>query len=147
MSNKRLSSWLQSILPANYKHIKSETAQLQNFLCEQLSEPVAKRIQVINVTGEEIVVAVADPQITNYLRLHNRELQQQIHETFALKQTLKFKTMPETVLQLSERPKAAKPGKVSNETAEVITSNTQWIEDENLKNALDSLARTLKNKS
>jgi len=106
MSNKLLSSWLQSILPANYKNIKSETGRLQNFLREQLPEPIAKRIHVINVTGQEIVVAVADPQIANYLRLHNRELQQQIHETFHLKQTLKFKTMPETVLQLSERPKA-----------------------------------------
>ena len=147
MSNKRLSSWCQSILPANYKSIKSQTARLQNFLCEQLPESIAKRIHVINVTVQEIVVAVADPQIANYLRLHNRELQQQIHETFNLKQVLKFKTMPETVLQLSKRPQAGKPGKVSAEAAEVITNNAQWIEDEKLKNALESLAKTLKNKN
>ena len=147
MSNKPLSSWCQSILPANYKGIKSQTAQLQHFLCEQLSEPITKCVHVINITDHEIVVAVDNAQIANYLRLHNRELQQQIHETFNLHQSLKFKTMPETVLQLRERPKARKPGRVSNEAAEVISNNAQWIEDENLKNALESLAKTLKNKT
>jgi len=144
MSNKRLASWCQSILPANYKGVKNQMAQLQNFLREQLSEPVAKRVHVINITTQEIVVAVDNAQIANYLRLHNRELQQQICETFHLRQILKFKTMPETILQLQERPKARKPGKVSGETAEVITNNAQWIEDDNLKHALESLARTLK---
>lgn len=147
MSNKRLSSWCQSILPANYKGIKNQTAQLQSFLREQLSEPIAKRVHVINITGQEIVVAVENATIANYLRLHNRELQQQIRETFHLHQNLKFKTMPETVLQLRERPKARKPGQVSDEAAEVITNNAQWIEDENLKHALESLARTLKKKT
>jgi len=45
---------------------------------------------------------------------------------------------------LQERPKARKPGKVSGKTADVITNNAQWIEDDNLKHALESLARTLK---
>ena len=147
MSNKRLSSWCQSILPANYKGIKKQTAQLQSFLREQLSEPIGKRVHVINITAQEIVVAVDNATIANYLRLHNRELQQQIRETFNLHQTLKFKTMPETVLQLRERPKARKPGQVSDEAAEVITNNAQWIEDENLKHALESLAKTLKKKT
>ena len=144
MSNKRLSSWCQSILPVNYKGIKNQTARLQHFLREQLSEPIAKRVHVINITDQEIVVAVDNAQVANYLRLHNRELQQQISETFNLRQTLKFKTMPETVLQLRERPKAKKPGRVSDEAADVITKNAQWIEDENLKHALESLAKTLK---
>ena len=144
MSNKRLSSWCQSILPVNYKGIKSQTARLQHFLREQLSEPIAKRVHVINITDQEIVVAVDNAQVANYLRLHNRELQQQISETFNLRQTLKFKTMPETVLQLRERPKAKKPGRVSDEAADIITKNAQWIEDENLKHALESLAKTLK---
>ena len=144
MSNKRLSSWCQSILPVNYQGIKNQTARLQHFLREQLSEPIAKRVHVINITDQEIVVAVDNAQVANYLRLHNRELQQQISETFNLRQTLKFKTMPETVLQLRERPKAKKPGRVSDEAADVITKNAQWIEDENLKHALESLAKTLK---
>jgi len=147
MSNKRLSTLCQSILPANYKGVKKQTAQLQRFLREQLSEPIAKRIHVINITAQEIVVAVDTAQIANYLRLHNRELQQQISETFHLHQTLKFKTMPETVLQLHERPKAKIPGQVSDETAEVIINNAQWIEDDNLKHALESLAETLKKKN
>ncbi|MCP4236462.1 MAG: DUF721 domain-containing protein, partial [Aestuariibacter sp.] len=88
MSNKRLSSWCQSILPANYQQIKKQTERFQRFLRDQLPKPIAARIHVMNVTQTEVIVAVDDSQTTNYLRLHHREMQQQLLETFQCKQTL-----------------------------------------------------------
>jgi len=147
MSNKRFSSLCRSILPANFQANKSQAATLQHFFDEQLPEPIAAQVHVINITADEIVIGVDNASTTNYLHLHNRELQQQIQETFNLSKSLRFKTLPETVLQLRERPKARKPDRVSQETAEVIINNARWIEDEPLKQALESLANTLKNKS
>ncbi|MDH5356908.1 MAG: hypothetical protein OEY09_20885 [Gammaproteobacteria bacterium] len=147
MSNKRFSSWCKSVLPANYHQIKGQTNKVQRFLEEQLAEPVSQRIHVLNISAREIIVAVDDAQTANYLRLYQRELQQQVFETLNYKQTLKFKTMPGSLLQPGQRPQAKRPSKVSGDTADGITRNAQWIEDEPLKQALESLAASLKSKS
>ncbi len=146
MGNKRFSSWCKSVLPANYHQIKGQTNKLQQFLVEQLPDPASQRIHVLNISAHEIIVAVDDAQTANYLRLYQRELQQQVFEALNYKQTLKFKTMPESVLQPSQLPQARKPSKVSSDTADGITRNAQWIEDEPLKQALESLAASLKSK-
>lgn len=147
MSNKRLSSWCQSILPVNFRQIKSQTSKYQQFLREQLPDSVSASVQVINVSKEEIVIAVSSASVTNFLRMHSRELQQQIQETFNTSQKLIFKTMPDSLLQIEQRPKVRKPVRVSDESIESISNNAQWIEDEKLKQALQSLARQLKNKA
>ena len=147
MSNKRLSSWFQSILPTNYRQIKSQTSKYQLFLNEQLPDSITGSVQVINVSTEQIVIVTGSAQVTNYLRLHARELQQQFDETFKCSQKLSFKTMPESLLQIDQRPPARKPVRVSDEAIKSINNNAQWIEDEKLRQALESLARQLKNKS
>ena len=147
MSNKLLSSWFQSVLPTNYRQIKSQTSKYQLFLSEQLSDSISDSVRVINVSSEEIVIAAGSAQVTNYLRLHARELQQQFDETFNNGQKLSFKTLPESLLRIDQRPAARKPDRVSNEAIKSISDNAQWIENENLKQALESLARQLKNKS
>ncbi len=144
MNNKRLSSWLQSVLPVNYRQLKSQTSKYQHFLSEQLPDSISDSVLVINVSVDEIVIAATSAQVTNYLRLHSRELQQQFHETFHSRQVLRFKTMPNSLLEVEQRPPGRKPRPVSNEAIESISSNAQWIEDDNLKQALESLARQLK---
>jgi hypothetical protein len=81
------------------------------------------------------------------LRLYIAEIQQQIQETFSLKQTLKIKTIPSSVLKSDHLLPAAKiPLKVKPETVQKIQRGADWIEDEGLKQALKSLAVSL-NKS
>ncbi|MCP4488269.1 MAG: DUF721 domain-containing protein [Gammaproteobacteria bacterium] len=143
MSNKRLSSWCQSILPANYQQIKSQTEKFQRFLRDQLPDTIAGRIHVMNVSQTEIVVAVEDPQTTNYLRLHHREMQQQLLETFQCSQTLRFQTLPGDVLAPARRGNFRKPSRVSAENAGGIKRGAQWIEDDSLKQALESLSQRL----
>ena len=146
MSNKRLFSWCQSILPANYQQIKSKTAKLQRFFEAHLPDSISQRIQVINTTKSEIVIAVDDPQITNYLRLHQREIQQQLLETFNTRETLKFRTLPEGILKPGTRANFRPPTRVSSETADSIKRNAQWVEDSALKQALESLANSIGSK-
>ncbi len=143
MSNKHLSSWCQSILPANYQQIKNQTEKFQRFLRDQLPEPIAGRIHVMNVTQTEIVVAVDDSQVTNYLRLHHREMQQQLLETFQCNHKLHFKTLPGEVLAHSGRGDFRKPSRVSTENIDGIKRGAQWIEDDPLKQALQSLSESL----
>ncbi len=88
-------------------------------------------------------MAVDDPQITNYLRLHHREMQQQLLEALQCKQTLRFQTLPGDVLAPSQRVNFRKPSRVSAENAEGLKRGAQCIEDESLKQALESLSQRL----
>ncbi len=101
-------------------------------------------MSVINFSKQEIVIAAANPQVANYLRLYVTEIQQQIHETFNLSQKLKIRTIPDSLLQLEHPRESSKPSKVSAETVAAIDRGAGWIEDEGLKQSLQSLAETLK---
>jgi hypothetical protein len=49
-------------------------------------------------------------------------------------------------LHVGTRPTSSKPARVSPETAAAISKNANWIEDEDLRNSLLSLASVLKKK-
>ena len=96
MSRKPLDQWCKSILPDNFSQVSTQTNAIQKFLREHLPEPINQQVSAINCSDEEITLAVADPQVANYLRLYVAEVQQQIHETLGMKQKLKIQTMPRT---------------------------------------------------
>ena len=146
MSRKTLDQWCQSILPENFTQVSAQTKAIQKFLREQLPDPVKHQVSVINCSDEEITLAVADPQVANYLRLYVAEVQQQIHETLGMKRKLRIRTMPDSMLKVGTRLRSNKPTRVSKATADAISKSAGWIEDENLKASLQSLARSLKNK-
>jgi hypothetical protein len=144
MSRKSLDQLCQSILPDNFNQVSAQTRAIQTFLQEHLPEPLNQQVSVINCTEDEISIAVADPQVANYLRLYVVELQQQIHETLGMNQKLKIRAMPDSLLKVGSRPKPGKPGEVSQQTVEAITRNANWVEDETLRKNLLSLASYLK---
>lgn len=147
MANKTVNKWCQAALPDNFDRVSKDTAAIQQFLRKQLPDPMNQQVTVVNITTEAIVIAVSDPQIANYLRLYIAEIQQQIQETFSLKQVLKIKTIPSSVLKSDHVLPAAKiPLKVKPETVQTLQRGADWIEDEGLKQALKSLAVSL-NKS
>ena len=147
MTTKTLAQWSKSVLPDNFKQVSKQTLAIQQFLMEHLPEPVNQQVSVINFSSEEIVVAASSPQEANYLRLYVAEVQQQIQETFHLSQKLKIRTVPESMLKIECPPGSDKPSNVSRETVAAISRNAGWIEDENLKKSLESLANTLKDKT
>ena len=144
MSTKTVGQWGKSVLPDNFAQVNSQILMIQQFLLEHLPEPINRQVSVINFSADEIVVAAASPQVANYLRLYTAEVQQQIQETFHLSQKLKIRTVPEALLKIDDPPKSNKPSKVSIETVDAISRGANWIEDENLKQSLQSLADTLK---
>ena len=144
MTNKTVNKWCQAALPANFDRVSKETAAIQQFLRKQLPDPMSQQVSVVNLTSEAIVIGVSDPQISNYLRLYIAEIQQQIQETFSLKQVLKIKTIPSSVLKSDYAlPTARTPRKVKPETVQTLQRGADWIEDEGLKQALKSLAVSL----
>jgi hypothetical protein len=147
MANKTVNKWCLAALPKNFDRVSKDTAAIQQFLRKQLPNPMNQQVSVVNLTTDTIVIVASDPQISNYLRLYMAEIQQQIQETFSLKQTLKIKTIPSSVLKSDHLLPAAKiPLKVKPETVQKIQRGADWIEDEGLKQALKSLAVSL-NKS
>jgi hypothetical protein len=146
MSRKPLDQWCKSILPDNFNQVSTQTNAIQKFLREHLPEPINQQVSVINCSDKEITLAVADPQVANYLRLYVAEVQQQIHETLGMKQKLKIQTMPDSILNVGTRPLSSKPAKVSQEAAAAIGKNAKWVEDEGLRKSLISLASVLKKK-
>jgi hypothetical protein len=145
MSTKTLGQWSKSVLPDNFEQVNRQMLVIQQFLTEHLPEPINQQVSVINFSAEEIVVAAANPQVANYLRLYVAEVQQQIQETFQLSQKLKIRSVPESLLKIDHPTSSSKPSKVSSETVAAIDRSASWIEDENLKQSLKSLANTLKN--
>lgn len=147
MTTKTLAQWSKSVLPDNFKQLSKQTLVIQQFLMENLPEPVNQQVSVINFSAEEIVVAASSPQVANYLRLYIAEIQQQIQETFQLSQRLTIRTSPDSLLKIEHPPDPGKPSKVSSKTIENISRSAGWIEDDNLKQSLESLADTLNKRS
>ena len=146
MSTKSLGHWCQSVLPEDFSRVSAQMKDIQKFLREQLPEPINQQVSVLNSSDEDITIAAADPQIANYLRLYLAEVQQQIHETFGTAKKLKIQTMPDSLLKVGTRPGSSKPARVSQETADAISKNANWVEDEDLRESLLSLASFLKKK-
>jgi len=144
MTTKTLGQWSKSVLPDNFEQVNRQTLAIQQFLREHLPEPINQQVTVINFSTDEITVAVANPQIANYLRLYVAEIQQQIQETFHLSQKLKIRTIPDSLLKIDTPSDSSKPSKVSGETVAAISRTADWIEDENLRRSLQSLANTIK---
>jgi len=144
VSTKSLNYWCKSVLPENFNQVSGQTKAIQKFLREHLPEPINQQVSVINCSDEEINIAVTDPQIANYLRLYVTEVQQQIHETLDMKQTLKIRAMPDSLLKVGTRPRPNKPSRVSRDTVDALNKNASWVDDENLRESLLALASSLK---
>ena len=117
---------------------------IQRFLEQNLPESVNQSVTLLTVNQNEIVIAANSPVVANYLRIHSREIEQQLRETFKLEQALKIRTIPDSLLKLDKNEYLRPPRDVSSESIEAIRRNAQWIEDEELKAAMLSLAESLK---
>ena len=143
MAGRDISRLCQSVLPAEFEQVRRQLPQIQRFLEENLPDAVKHSVTVLAVNAEEIVIAANTPMVANYLRLHSPEIQQQLRETFQLQQPLKFRSIPDDLLK--PRAKVALPSarKVSEESVAAIRLNAGWIENDDLRAALLSLADSL----
>jgi hypothetical protein len=132
------------VLPAEFGQVSELTPKIQHFLEQNLPPEVANSVTLLTVNQREIVIAANSPTVANFLRLHSVEIQQQLLETFSLGQKLKYCALPDSVLKPQSRDVPAKPAPVSRDSIESITRSADWIEDENLKAAMLSLASSMK---
>ena len=146
MTAKSLKHWCNSILPPDFKQLSAQTSKIQEFLVDNVSEPANQHLRVMNLTADEIIVAVSNPQIANYLRLHSPEIEQHIRESLHLNRKLKFRSMPDSIFEVGNNPRTNNTEPVLPETVDAIDRSADWIEDEGLKQAVQSLANTLKQK-
>jgi hypothetical protein len=132
------------VLPPGFEQVTRLGPDIQRFLEQNLPAAVNQSVTLLTINQDEIVVAANSPMVANYLRLHSREIEQQLRETFKLEQALKFRTIPDSLLKLDNNEYRPHPEQVSAESIEAIRRNAEWIEDEQLKAAMLSLAESLK---
>ena len=143
MASTRISRLCRSVLPPEFEQINRLVPGVQQFLEQNLPEEVSQCVTLLTINQDEIVIAANTPMVANYLRLHSREIQQQLRETFNLEQVLKFRSIPDAMLKLQNNEYLRQPGQVSPEAIAAIKLNAQWIEDADLQAALLSLAESL----
>ena len=144
MSGSNIGRLCQAVLPPEFERVRRQLPEIQRFLEQNLPEPVNRSVTLLTLNQDEIVIAANSPLVANYLRLHGREIRQQLRETFKLEQTLKFRTIPDSMLKLEQPCKLRDPKEVSAESIDALERNARWIEDDDLKAALLSLAKCLK---
>lgn len=132
------------MLPPGFEQVTRLGPDIQRFLEQNLPAAVNQSVTLLTINQDEIVVAANSPMVANYLRLHSREIEQQLREIFKLEQALKFRTIPDSLLKLDNNEYRPHPEQVSAESIEAIRRNAEWIEDEELKAAMLSLAESLK---
>jgi hypothetical protein len=143
MAGRDLSRLCQSVLPAGFEQLQRQLPPIQAFLDENLPDAVKGSVTLLSVTPQQIVIAANTPLVANYLRLHSTEIRQQLRETFQLEQELKFRTIPDALMRPRKQAELPRPQAVSAEAVAAIKLNAQWIEDEDLRAAMLSLADCL----
>ena len=146
MASRKIDRLCQSVLPPGYERVERLAPALQKFLDENLPEPINRAVSLLTVVGDEIVIGAYNPVVANYLRLHGTEIAQQIRETFGLDARLKFRTLPESMLRAGPREQKRSPRRVSAASIDALRRNAEWVEDEDLRAALLSLAQSMQTK-
>ena len=143
MGQQRLDKLCQAVLPPGYEQVKRQAPAIQKFLEENMPEPVNNCVTLLTLNADEIVIAANNPAVASYLRMHQREIGQQLRETFQFEQRLRFCTLPDSMLRIDEKPGRQPPREASTASVEAIRSNAKLIEDEELRAAMLALADSL----
>lgn len=143
MAQKRLDQLCRSVLPADYAQVKRQLPEIQAFLEQNLPAPVNRCVTLLTLNNDEIVIGANSPMVTNFLRLHAAEIRQQLRETFKLEQSLRFRSLPDDLLRVERKITPREPRQVSAESIDAIRKNASWVDDDDLKAALLSLAQSL----
>ena len=144
MTNRRIDRLCREVLPAEFERVSRLAPQIQQFLEHNLPESVNRSVRLLTLGRDEIVIAAYTPMVASYLRLHAAELRQQLRETFDLDLEVRFRTLPESLLHAADRPATPRLREVDAATVGVIERGAESIDDEALREALRSLARSMK---
>ena len=143
MSLDRIDKLCRSVLPPGFEDVRRKLPEIQRFIEQNLPQPVNRAVTLLTLYQDEIVIAASTPLVANYLRLHAREIQQQLRETFGLEQKLRFRSLPDSLLKPPVAETVRRPQVVDARSIEALRKNAEWIEDDKLREAILSLADCL----
>lgn len=144
MNGRKIDRICRSVLPPDYDRVTRLASTVQRFLEENLPPPTNRAVSLLKAADDEIVIAAFNPMVANYLRLHGTEIAQQLHETLGLEARLRFRTLPESMLHTAQREPRPEPRSVSDGAVDAVRRGAESVEDGQLREALLSLARSMK---
>ena len=144
MSGRKIDRLCRAVLPAEYDRVTGLAPVVQQFLEENLPPPTNRAVTLLKAGEDEIVIAAFNPMVANYLRLHSAEIAQQLRESLGLEARLRFRTLPESMLRTAQRESRREPRTVSEGSIDAVRRGAEFVEDEQLRAALLSLAQSMK---
>jgi len=140
----KVSSLFGKLLPQDYRQKSALINQFQHFFDQQKSDAVFQMVKVMNVTEHQLVLAVPSPALVNYLRLHSQQIKAQIAELFGQHLELKIMAQPESLVGDSEPPEKKGLKHFSESVTRQIKKSSASVDDEELRQAMISLAEAIK---
>ncbi|MCP4075520.1 MAG: hypothetical protein GY744_04975 [Gammaproteobacteria bacterium] len=138
-----VSQLFKRLLPEGFAQKRAEIEQFQHFFDLQESDAVFQMVKVTNVTAEYLNVTLPNAALSSYLRLHSDQIRQSILENFGVDLMLIISTRPEVSAQEKHYPKHKLTADFSQSSGDQMTNAAEYIEDEELKQAMKSLSKTL----
>lgn len=139
----RLASIFKKLLPEGYAQKRAQIQQFQYFFEAHESDAVFQMVKVTNVTGEYLNVTLPNAALSSYLRLHSEQIRQEIVQNFGVDLILKISTRPESLSQNDPEIKKDWLPDISQSSCDQMINAADHVEDDELKNALKSLSKTL----
>lgn len=113
--------------------------RLERGILAMLPDDLASHCRVANLKSNVLTLAVPSSAWANRLRFQQTQLLQQLrgHKRFHHLRTIRVVIIPER----HQRARPSRPMRLSNESADIITSASASVGDEALSHALKQLAR------
>jgi hypothetical protein len=144
MKGRKIDRLCRSVLPPGYDRMTRLAPVVQRFLEENLPPPTNRAVTLLKADDDEIVIAAFNPMVANYLRLHSAEIAQQLRESLGLEARVRFRTLPESMLRTARREPRPEPRAASESSIDAVRRGAESVDDEQLRAALLSLARSMK---
>jgi hypothetical protein len=142
---RRVSELCKDLLPADFRQRRSRIDQYQHFFKSLESDAVFAMVEVINVSDDLLTLALPSSALVNYLRLHQEYLTAAIEQQFGHTPALKMIVAPGGRPESGDgRGSLAHANPVSQRARDQIRAGADLVEDEELRDALHSLAKHLK---
>ena len=133
----------KGLLPEDYAQKRALIQQYQQFFESQESDAVFQMVKVTNVTDDYLNVTLPNAALSSYLRLHGEQIRQSILESFGVELTLKISTRPESFTQTEQKHNEDWLPEISRSSCDQIVNAAEYVEGDELKDALKSLSKTL----
>ena len=144
MSKGSIKSFCSSVLPADYEQVGRNIQWCQQALDDWLPDGLREMVRVQTVSDNRVSIAASSPVVANYLRLHRESMLALLSDVLRQPCDVDVQTRPASLAQVSLPGRPRQPQSLKDSTVENLAASANTIEDEDLRAAMQSLARTLR---